>query len=191
MQKINSFENLEILDKYAQKYDIPFWTYIQLGGQWNDGVKQQETVRYYPRPEEVIWNVNTSLAGGAKGIAYFPLLQPYYFAFAPDGEMDFGRNGLINANEEKRAWFDCVKEANRYGTIIGCFEYGGKSAFYVVNNDTTEAQSITLQFDQVYSLTLVSSEREKAVQRDSVTLHLDPASAALVLMREKGDGKQE
>lgn len=234
------FENLEILDKYAQKYDIPFWMYIQLGGQWNDGAKQQETVRYYPRPEEVIWNVNTSLAGGAKGIAYFPLLQPYYFAFAPDGEMDFGRNGLINANGEKSAWFDCVKEANsqiravgkyllkmthrkmiakghyaelnlpdsvsayreltsvelkdranRYGTIIGCFEYGGKSAFYVVNNDTTEAQSITLQFDQVYFLTLVSSEREKAVQRDSVTLHLDPASAALVLMRKKGDGKQE
>lgn len=113
------FENLEILNMYAQKYDIPFWMFIQLGGQWNDGAEQKETERYYPRPEEVIWNVNTSLAAGAKGIAYFPLMQPYHFAYAPDGEMDFKRNGLITADGEKSAWFACTKQANAQINVVG------------------------------------------------------------------------
>ena len=113
------FENLEILNHYAQKYQIPFWMYIQLGGQWNDSLKEKETLDYYPQPNEVIWNVNTSLACGAKGIAYFPLLQPYYFAFAPDGEMDFERNGLIKANGEKSQWYACTKKANEQIQAVG------------------------------------------------------------------------
>lgn len=226
------FENLEIMNQYAEKYNIPFWMFIQLGGQWNDGAKQQETERYYPRPEEVIWNVNTSLAAGAKGIAYFPLMQPYHFAYAPEGEMDFKRNGLITADGEKSAWFDCTKTANaqihavgsylmemthkqmvtkgqyaelnlpnsmdsyrelvsvelknsdnKYGTVIGCFEYDGSSAFYVVNNDINEQQDITLHFDGQHVMDLIDAEDTRSIQADSCTISLKPSAASLVILK--------
>ena len=113
------FENLEIMNHYAQKYDIPYWVHIQLGGQWNDAAKEKETEDYYPHPCEVIWNVNTSLACGAKGIAYFPLMQPLHFAYAPNGEMDFKRNGLITADGNKSAWFEAVRKANQQIQAVG------------------------------------------------------------------------
>lgn len=115
------FTNLEVLREYSQKYNIPFWMYIQLGGQWNDGRKQVVTEKYFPKPEEVIWNVNTSLACGAKGIAYFPLIQPIHFAYAPEGEMDFRRNGLIRADGTRSDWFDCTRKANDQIQAVGSY----------------------------------------------------------------------
>ena len=225
------FENLEILNEYAQKYNIPYWMHIQLGGQWNDTLNEKESADYYPMPTEVIWNVNTSLACGAKGIAYFPLLQPYYFAYAPNGEMDFKRNGLIKANGEKSVWFEAVKQVNAqiqavdeylmqmnlkqmvakghyaklnlpkatesygalksvvlgdefnpYGTVIGCFDYNGKPAFYVVNNDIHETQEITLQLNDTYKVRVISAEENQESKADSCTISLSKASAALVLL---------
>ena len=226
------YTNLEIMNQYAQKYHIPYWVHIQLGGQWNDGAQRKESVQYYPQPEEVIWNVNTSLAYGAKGIQYFPLLQPHYFAFAPEGEMDFNRNGLITANGEKSMWFDCVKEANaqiravggylmkmthkqmiakghyaeqnlpdaaaswhelasvelkdgsdQYGAVIGCFEYQGRSAFYVVNNDVKNKQSVVLNFDGTYTIEAVSAGKRETVSENSYMLLLEPAAAVLVVLK--------
>ena len=225
------FENLEIMNHYAQKYDIPYWVHIQLGGQWNDSLDEKETEDYYPLPTEVIWNVNTSLACGAKGIAYFPLLQPHHFAFAPNGEMDFKRNGLITADGTKSPWFDAAKKANEqiqavggylldmalkqmvakghyaklnlpkaansygalqsvvlsdelnpYGVIIGCFDYNGKQAFYVVNNDVRETQNISLNFDDVYTVKIVSADNNQESQGNSCKISLAKASAALVIL---------
>lgn len=225
------FENLEILNHFAQKYDIPFWMYIQLGGQWNDSLNEKELMECYPRPNEVIWNVNTSLASGAKGIAYFPLLQPYYFAFAPDGEMDFRRNGLINANGEKSQWFECVKDANtqiqavggkllhmthkemvtvgyyaklnlpksadtygtlkqveqkdtenQYGFIIGCFDYDGKEAYYVVNNDVRNPQTAVLHFTVEGNCHVISADCDEHTQVQDLEVKLEPARAVLIII---------
>lgn len=115
------FENLEIMNLYAQKYDIPYWVHIQVGGQWNDAAKAVETVKYYPTSAEVQWNVNTSLACGAKGIQYFPMIQPYFFAFAPDGEMDFDRNGMIRADGKKGQWYGCVQSINKQIYAVGSY----------------------------------------------------------------------
>lgn len=113
------FENLEIMRNTAQKHNIPFWICIQLGGQWNDAEEEKESKDYYPYPREVIWNVNTALACGAKGITYFPLLQPIHFAYALEGEMDFERNGLITADGRKSRWFECTKKANAQIQVVG------------------------------------------------------------------------
>lgn len=228
------FENLEILNEYAQKYDIPYWMHIQLGGQWNDSLNERESEDYYPLPTEVMWNVNTSLSCGAKGIAYFPLLQPYYFAYAPNGKMDFKRNGLITANGEKSVWYDAVKRVNQqiqavdeylmqmtlkqmvvkghyaklnlpkattsygalqsvvlgdefnpYGVIIGCFDYHGSQAFYVVNNDIHTTQNITLQLDDIYTVRIISVDGNEKKNGDSCEVSLDKASAALILLEKE------
>lgn len=224
------FENLEIMNLYAQKYDIPYWVHIQVGGQWNDAAKSIETIEYYPHPNETIWNVNTSLAYGAKGIQYFPLIQPYYFAFAPDGEMDFRRNGLINANGEKSQWFDCVKAANaqieavgkyllhmthkamltigyysklnlpnsvdtyqnlecveldnpenQYGFIIGCFEYEGKEAFYLVNNDVQNRQKVLLHFRDKCKCHLIAIDYDEEKEVNTLEIELEAAGGMLII----------
>ncbi len=65
------YENMRIVRKYAQEYGVPYWTFIQCGGPW----EKNEQVRY-PSEAELLWQVNSGLAFGAKGIQYFPYFFP-------------------------------------------------------------------------------------------------------------------
>ena len=93
----------------------PFWGYIQAGSQWND--KRETKVydkAYYPSESQFNWNVNTTLAFGAKGIQYFPLIQPEKFAYS-SGEgantvWSFEHNGLIGAWGNKTQWYYYVSK---------------------------------------------------------------------------------
>ena len=59
----NYYDVLSIGIHYAQDNGVPFWNYIQVIGQEN-GLRVMRT-------EEELFQVNTSLAYGAKGINYF------------------------------------------------------------------------------------------------------------------------
>lgn len=113
------FRNLSIIREKSLQYHIPFWSFIQAGSNWNDRVNgtfldldtfDKDNI---PNQAELLWNVNTSLAYGAKGIEYFPLIQPFWFAYAPDGGYDYDRNGLIGAKGEVTKWYGYVHNANR------------------------------------------------------------------------------
>ena len=58
--------------------------------------------------------MNVALLWGAKGIQYFPLMQPYWFAYAPDGKMDYERNGVIAANGQPTRWYAPIQKANTW-----------------------------------------------------------------------------
>ena len=90
------FYNMDVIRKAADERNLPFWAFIQAGAQWNDGWNEFEvTTPYFPNEEQFHWNVNTSLAFGAQGIQYFPLVQPYQFTLTKDG--DYECNGIIGA----------------------------------------------------------------------------------------------
>lgn len=108
------FWNLEVAKEYADKAGIPFYPFVQAGAQWNDAQKRFESEPYYPTDTQFLWNVNVCLLWGAKGIQYFPLIQPYWFAYAPEGAMDYGRNGVIGANGEPTLWYLAVQRANQW-----------------------------------------------------------------------------
>ena len=108
------FWNLSIAKEYADKAGIPFYPFAQAGSQWNDEQKRLESKPYYPSDTQLLWNVNVCLLWGAKGIQYFPLIQPYWFAYAPEGAMDYGRNGVIGANGEPTQWYGAVRRANQW-----------------------------------------------------------------------------
>ncbi len=76
------FYNLSIMRGYAEKKNIPLWNNIQAGGQFNDARAWLESKPYFPTEAQFNWNVNTGLAFGAKGISYFPIVQPEHFAYA-------------------------------------------------------------------------------------------------------------
>lgn len=228
------FDNLSLIRQVAEEEGIPFWTFIQAGAQWNDDNKRFETDGYFPSQGEFYWSVGTSLAFGAKGIQYFPLIQPTYFAYAETEPHDFQRNGLIGAFGNKTRWYyyaqkmsaqiaavdevlmnsvnkgvivtsdDAkyhIKGAQKYlieGTswrelsgvdgdaMIGCFNYEGKTALYVVNYNTEFAQKITLNFSDTYNVVVVQDAMESHLSRNNLELALSAGNSALVVFEQGG-----
>ena len=223
------FNNLDVIRRYAEKYELPFWCYIQAGGQWVTTVGERvESKPYYPTEGQLLWNVNTSLAYGTKGIQYFPLIQPYYYAFAESVDVDSHRNGLIGLMGNKTQWWYYAQRANKQiaaidevlmksvnkgvivsgkqaaedtkglgaimeGTewrelkgvegdaMIGCFNYQGKTALYVVNYDWDYAQKITLNLQDTYKLSITQEAEESKVETNKLILDLKAGEGALVV----------
>ncbi len=225
------FFDLAVNRKLSLEYGIPLWTFIQAGSQWNDGMARFDTDTYFPNEGQFDWNVNTSLAFGVQGLAYFPFIQPYYFAYAESKPMDSERNGMIGAWGNKNRWWyfaqdiskqitavdevlmNCTHKAviasgeqalkdmsliGEYNVLVegtswrelksvegdafvGCFNYQGKTALYVVNYDMEYAQKINLEFHNKYNVTVMQQGETKGVQGDGMTLDLLAGDAALLV----------
>ena len=107
------FNNLAIIKEMSEEYGIPYWAFIQAGGQWNDLMLEIESLpEPFPTEGQLLWNVNTSLACGSKGIQYFLGFQPLFFAYAPNGTYDFTRNGLFGANGNINRWYYYAQKMN-------------------------------------------------------------------------------
>ena len=219
---------LSVIRSAAEEAGIPFWAYVQAGSQWNDNLTYFDSDGYYPSRGEMKWNVGALLAYGAKGISYFPLIQPYYFAYAQTEPFDFQRNGLIGAWGNKTRWYYFAQEINKQvaavdhvlmhsvnkgliasgeeakedlyedpylmkGTswrelkdvsgdaMIGCFNYQGKTALYVLNYDIKYAQKITLDFQDTYDITVIQNAEEKNWSCDSLELTFAAGDSALIV----------
>ncbi len=212
-------KNLTMLREAAKTNNIPFWSFVQAGSNWNDDIEiMYGTSNNTPNKGEFNWQANIALAFGAKGISYFPLIQPHYFALTRGGlfglststiKMDYDRNGLIAADGSTTIWYDYAVEMNKQiasiddvlmnatnkglvvsggtaashinsgldalcaeplvisgyeeftgvsttgtsaGAAVGCFDYKGKTALYVVNYDMASSQTITLTFNKDVSV---------------------------------------
>ena len=211
------FTNLELARKVAAENKKPFWVYIQGGGGW-------ENCNYrIPSEGELLWQVNTSLCYGAKGIQHFPYYQPPEYAQIPEEGA-----GLINMDGKKNQTWYFAQKANRQiaaidevlmssvnegvivhggtpapitGTavlqdyrqlkkvggddaLIGCFNYEGASAYYVVNNSITkEKAEITLTFDDSYMYDVTQRAVRRSTLGKTFTLKLAAGEGALVVLR--------
>ncbi|MBE7058903.1 MAG: hypothetical protein E7387_07375 [Ruminococcaceae bacterium] len=105
------FTNLEIAKEYSLKAGIPFCPFVQAGSQWNDEQKHFKSEPYYPTERQIFWQINCCILWGAKGIQYFPLIQPLWFAYGEGSDMDYGRNGIIGANGVPTMWYSAVKRS--------------------------------------------------------------------------------
>lgn len=226
---VNYFYHLSLMREKAEKYDVPFWVFVQAGGQHADGGKRFDSEPIYPSEGEFVWNINTSLAYGAKGLAYFPLIQPHFYAYAISTPYDFERNGIIGASGNKNRWWyyaqnvhkqvtavdevlmnavnkgvivtteqarqdnvdsNCIIEGTSWreladisgNVMVGCFNYQGKSAYYVVNYDKEYAQNITMKFQGDCNFTVTQEAETKALQGNGVELTMRPGEGVLVVM---------
>lgn len=234
--------NMALVRQYANEYNLPWWTYIGAGAQWNDEQKWFESTAYYPDEGEFDWNVNTALAFGAKGLSYFAMSQPYWFAYGKEeGVFDFERNSLIGAYGNKNRWYYYAQDINKHvavidevlmnsvnkgviaaldketyerdmkdltkenyvdtsklfieGTswreladvkgnaLIGCFNYQGKTALYVVNYEFDYAQKIDLQFVKECNVKVVQAAETSYVKTDNLVLDM-PAGDGVLLVFE-------
>jgi hypothetical protein len=223
------FYNLSYYSQKAEEAGVPLWVFVQAGSQWNDtGGSITSTKPYYPDEGQFDWNVNTSLAYGAKGIQYFPIIQPFYFAWAENDTLDLQRNGMIGAWGEKNQWFYYAKDMNLHisaidevlmnsankgvllsdeqakadnaksnrvisGTswrelsdisgnaMVGCFNYQGKTALYVVNYDMERAQNIGLQFWDTYSFSVVKNGQKTSHTGSAIELPMQAGEGILII----------
>ena len=67
-------------------------------------------------------------------------------------------------------------------TMVGCFNYLGKSAFYVVNYDTEYAQKITLDFYDSYNMRVVQKAETSYVNTNSLTLQVHAGDGVLIVI---------
>ena len=224
------FYNMDLIRKTATERGIPFWAYIQAGSQWNDDQEYFDSVKpYYPNEFQFNWNVNTSLAMGAQGIQYFPLIQPYHFAYAETDGWDFERNGILGAVGNKTQWYyyaqqinehiatidevlmnsvnkgvivtgeqaisdmamtSCVIESGTFNqlksisgeTMVGCFNYNGKTALYVVNYSMENAQKITLDFASSQNVQMIREAEKSYVKGSSLTLDMAAGEGILLVL---------
>ena len=66
--------------------------------------------------------------------------------------------------------------------MIGCFNYNGKSAFYVVNYSKEFAQHVTLKFHDKYEMKVVQNAEEKFVKAKNLKLDMKAGEGLLIVM---------
>lgn len=223
------FFALDLMQRQARSKQVPFWAYIQAGSQWNDSGKRFDSESYFPNEAEFNWNVNTALAFGAQGITYFPLIQPYHFAYAKSTDWDFQRNGIIGAWGNKTRWYyyaqniskqiqeidevlmnavnkgvivngkqavedtgfaECIIKEGTFrelasvsgDAMVGCFNYQGKSAFYVVNYSMEYAQHISLDFNGTQNMKVIQNAETSHVKTDNLTLDMAAGEGILIVI---------
>lgn len=230
-------ESLDIVRQAALDSGKPFWSFVQAGTDYRDDGSNAATAGYYTEAD-TLWIVNTSLAFGAKGIQYFPLLQPEHFSYNGDGH-DYDRNGIIGANNEVTRYYAMVQKANNQiaaidhvlmnaqsagvivtgqaktdvstaalgrnhtftgmlnrGTtytemlnnvsggdaMVGCFNYQGYEAYYVVNYSRTNSQTITLSLNDNAKYYTIADAGKTTGQGSSIALTVPAGAGVLVVL---------
>ena len=92
----------------SKKYDIPFWAFAACGGQWQAPVVAED---HYPNKRQFEYSVFIALVFGAKGIQYFPFMQPSFFYSAAGS---YKVNGMIGYNGKPNKWYYYAKKINAF-----------------------------------------------------------------------------
>jgi hypothetical protein len=104
------FYNWAIVRRFALEAGIPAWVFIQSVDFWGD-IRE----RRRPNEAEIRWQINVSLAYGAKGLQYFTYWTP---TVASDAPIQFGES-LVSRVGVLTPLYDYAKRANAYLKVVG------------------------------------------------------------------------
>ena len=106
------FQNWASIRKYSlQTPSVPSWCFIQsMDFKWNDN---SFLPRRRPNEAELFWQVNVSLAYGAKGIQYFTYWTPQ-----SDSAITYGQ-ALVTTAGTLTPLYDYAKRVNAYLKVVG------------------------------------------------------------------------
>lgn len=107
------FYNWAVIRRHALRFGIPSWVFIQSMG--FDGRRVGLLPRRRPNEREILWQINVSLAYGAKGIQYFAYWTP---EAPPDAPVRFGP-ALVSAAGEPTPSYRYARRVNGYLRVIG------------------------------------------------------------------------
>ena len=69
--------------------------------------------------------------------------------------------------------------------LVGCFDYNGKTALYVVNNSITEEGTITLSFDHKYNFEVIQDAASRNENGNFLSIDLGIGESALVVLESR------
>jgi hypothetical protein len=104
------FYNWAVIRKFSRQFDIPSWVFIQSVG--FDGSAVGMVKRRTPDEDEIFWQINVSLAYGAKGIQYFTY-------WTPDNPQVPYQDALIGKDGAPTPRYYFAQNANQYLSVIG------------------------------------------------------------------------
>jgi hypothetical protein len=104
------FYNWATIRRFSLQAGIPSWVFIQSVDYWGD-----LQARRRPKEVEILWQVNVSLAYGAKGIQYFTYWTP---DVAPDAWRQFGE-ALVSVEGQLTPLYYYAKRVNQYLKVVG------------------------------------------------------------------------
>ncbi len=106
------FYNWALIRKFALRFGVPSWAFIQ--SIFFDGSGVGAPWRRRPSEAELRWQVNVSLAYGAKGMQYYM----YWTPRLPTSPVQYGA-GLVSLDGQRTATYVYAKRVNRYLRVIG------------------------------------------------------------------------
>ena len=71
---------------------------------------------------------------------------------------------------------------SQYGAIVGVINYHGKTVYYVVNNNVTASQTITLGFSTQENLTVYNGDTKSSNTTNNLAISIGAGEAALVVV---------
>ena len=107
------FHNWATIRKASLQFGVPSWVFIQSVG--FDSAYSGFQDRRRPNEAEIRWQVNVSLAYGAKGIQHFTYWTP---DSQPDDLLRFGQ-ALIALDGTQTTLYDYAKKVNAYLGVMG------------------------------------------------------------------------
>ena len=107
------FYNWAVIRKLSLKFGVPSWGFVQSLG--FDGRAAGLAIRREPNEREIFWQINVSLAYGAKGLQYFTYWTP---DTQPGASIKFGP-ALISRGGQRTRRYTYAKRANAYLGVIG------------------------------------------------------------------------
>ena len=78
--------------------------------------------------------------------------------------------------------FQELQSVNGDEVMIGCFNYNGKTALYVVNYDMEYAQNITLHFNEKHNITMTQAAETSYVNTNALTLDMAAGEGVLLVI---------
>lgn len=103
----NYFYNMSVIREKAEEYNVPWWGFVGCGSDWSTGDSFDVPTEY-----QFVWNINTYLAYGAKGIQYYPVIQNIGDIQTPQFEDGLTRIGLLGAYGAKTRFWNYAKQMN-------------------------------------------------------------------------------
>ena len=107
--------------------------------------------------------------------------------------MNAENKGVILTSEQAKQdmeYVNCTIESGGFNellsvsgeAVVGCFEYGTKTALYVVNYDMEHAQNITLSFKNSNDIRIVRNAKTYHINTQEIILNMNPGQGVLLVI---------
>lgn len=158
---------------------------------------QPEHFAWAGTEKEPSWDSNRNGVIGALGNKtrwyYYVQNINKHIAVIDEVLMNSVSKGIIINGEsakENMKMTNCVIESGEFqellsvngDTIVGCFNYNGKTALYVVNHSMEYAQNITLNFNDTHNITMMQNAETSYVKAKDLTLDMAAGEGVLLVI---------